>query len=319
MSASWRWIADLPAALVTALAGVLVAAPAAPSVLGLLLVPAASLALLAAPAPPLAAQESVEIRVPGAGVLQELVLRDGSVLFGRVIEAGDPLVFERASGQLIEFSHADVREISEARGRFVGGEFWRDDPNRTRLFFGTTARMLESGEGSFSVFEILFPILAQGVHDRVTVAGGTSLFMYGWDDHPFWFAPKVGIASTERFDLAAGVLAFFTTGSSESIGLLYGIASLGEPDQAVHVGAGWGYDRGGLASRPAVMLGGELRVSPMVKLLTENYLFPSDGGIASAGFRFFGERLSADIGLAAPMDAGDFFVFPVLNFSWNWF
>ena len=37
-------------------------------------------------------------------------------------------------------------------------------------------------------------------------------------------------------------------------------------------------------------------------------------GRAHRGVRFFGERLSADLGLAVPLGAGELFAFPVVNF-----
>ena len=54
-----------------------------------------------------------------------------------------------------------------------------------------------------------------------------------------------------------------------------------------------------------------------MKLITENYLFPGGVGLISVGPRFFGERLSADLGLAMPVGADDIFVFPLVNFTWN--
>ncbi len=269
----------------------------------------------------LAAQEpAAPVVVPAEGVTQELVLRDGSTLFGRVIETGDPFRFRLASGQVLEFRLADVRRISVARGRVVDGDFWRDDPNRTRLFFGPTARTLPAGDGYLSVFQLFFPIVAVAATDRVIVSGGTPLvFFSGEQGRPFWFAPKVGIIQGERFELAAGVLALFGGGSAESAGIVYGVSSFGDPDGGLHVGVGWGYDRGEMGDRPALMLGGERRVAPAVKVMTENYLFPSGGGVLSGGVRFFGERLSADLGLASPQgDIRGTVVLPVVNFSWSW-
>ncbi len=52
-----------------------------------------------------------------------------------------------------------------------------------------------------------------------------------------------------------------------------------------------------------------------LKLVTENYVFEG-GGIISAGVRFMGRRLSADLGLATPLGADEFFVFPMVNFVW---
>ena len=51
-------------------------------------------------------------------------------------------------------------------------------------------------------------------------------------------------------------------------------------------------------------------------MVSEIYAFQG-AGIASAGVRFLGERLSADLGLAVPLGAGEAFVFPVVNFVWK--
>jgi hypothetical protein len=71
------------------------------------------------------------------------------------------------------------------------------------------------------------------------------------------------------------------------------------------------------------MLGGELRAGRSTKLITENYLIPGfDGGqgsILSGGIRFFGEQLSADLGIAvSPTDCeGDFCWIPLVNFVYS--
>jgi hypothetical protein len=36
--------------------------------------------------------------------------------------------------------------------------------------------------------------------------------------------------------------------------------------------------------------------------------------VVSPGLRFFGERISADLALAVPIGADEFFAFPVINF-----
>jgi hypothetical protein len=51
-----------------------------------------------------------------------------------------------------------------------------------------------------------------------------------------------------------------------------------------------------------------------LKLITENYVWKEGHGVASAGVRFFGERLSADLALAIPIGVEEIFVFPVVNF-----
>lgn len=270
------------------------------------------------PSTALHAQE-VRVQIPPEGATQLLQLRDGSTLYGRVVATGDPFRFRLVSGQELQVAVADVRRLALTRGEAVDGEFWFADPNRTRLFFGPTGHVLDAGDGYVSVFELIFPIVAFGVTDHVTMAAGTPLIFGGLESRPFWFAPRVAIRKGEDLALSAGVLAFVSTESTESVGILYSSATMGGPRQSVHLGIGYGYDRGGLASSPAIMVGGEMRTTRNIKLMTENYLFPGEGGIVSGGIRFMGERLSAEVGLASPVGSGSsFFAFPLVSFTWSW-
>ena len=62
------------------------------------------------------------------------------------------------------------------------------------------------------------------------------------------------------------------------------------------------------------MIGGERQVRRNLKLITENYVWKDGNGVASAGVRFFGDRLSADLALGIPIGTDTFLAFPVLNF-----
>ena len=74
--------------------------------------------------------------IPNGLKVQELTLRDGSVLYGRVTKLGDPFTFLLLSGAEMVVSPTQVRSLTGAEGQVVDGEFWREDPNQTRLFFG---------------------------------------------------------------------------------------------------------------------------------------------------------------------------------------
>ncbi len=270
---------------------------------------------LLAPAPAVAQEPPVEIRVATPGEVQEVVLRDGSVLYGQVLAAGDTITFRLLSGVEMHFSGNQVRSIRTATGDVVDGEYWPPDPNRTRLFFGPTARGLPKGEGYLAVYEIIMPFLGVALSDRFILAGGTPLLFGGGGSRPFWLAPKLTVLDTGRTQAALGVLAFAV--EDHSAGVIYGVMTRGSAQQSATVGLGYGYVDDDLAEKPAVMLGGEIRVGRRTKLVTENYLFPGGVGLLSLGPRFFGERLSADLGLALPVGDDDFFVFPLINFVWN--
>jgi hypothetical protein len=263
-----------------------------------------------------AAQERpLEIQVTPEDQLVEIVLTDGSTLVGRVVEAGDPFRFTLVSGVEMNIPVANVRSIARAEGMVEEGEYYRTDPNRTRLFFGPTARTLPSGQGYLAVYEIFMPFVGVAITDRFIMAAGTPLIFDDDWDRPFWVAPKLKVFDSGKTQGAVGVLAVGV--EEDTFGLLYGVLTRGDEKGSFTLGMGYGFENSDLSDKPFLMIGGEARGSQRVKFVTENYIIPGEGGLLSAGPRFFGEKLSADLGLVLPIGADDFVVFPLVNFVYN--
>ena len=245
--------------------------------------------------------------------LYELVLRDGSRIFGTIqSESDDQIVLRTTAGATVTASRGDIVSLRLVKGRMERGEFLRPDLHRTRLFFAPTARSLDQGEVSFGVFQFVAPFVQVGVTDRISMGGGTPL-LFGIDewDRPFWITPKVQLVKTPGAQAAAGLLHVFDT-DGDRAGIAYGVGTFGNDDNALTTGAGVAYagdDRGWI-----VMVGGEGRLTNNIKVMTENYVWKGGTGIVSGGVRFFGERLSADLALAIPVGVDDFIAFPVVNF-----
>ena len=253
-----------------------------------------------------------------AGDIYELVLRDGSRVYG-IVEKDTPeqVVVRTVSGVVVTAPRANIVVLKRVKGRVVGGEFQRTDPTATRLFFAPTARSLKRGEAYLGVYEIFMPTLQVGVTDHISLGGGTPLIFFegeGWD-RPFWITPKVQLFDSDRVQLAAGVFqGFDLEGNGGGIG--YGVATIGSHSASFTGGAGIAYANDGGRSF-VVMLGGDRQISRNVKLITENYFWKGGDGIVSFGFRFFGEQLSADLGLALPVGSEFVFAFPVVNFVYS--
>jgi hypothetical protein len=254
---------------------------------------------------------------PAARETQELRLRDGSVMFGTV-ERMEPeeIVFRTVGGVDVRVPRTDIVSLRKTRGEVVDGAFYPRDPNATRLLFAPTGRSLARGEGYVGVYEIFMPFVQVGLTDRISVGGGTPL-IFGIDegDRPFWLTPKVQIVRRPRLQAAAGILHITVPGEG-STGIAYGVVTSGGADVAVTVGAGVGYVRSdGESNATAIfMLGGERRVHRGLKLVTENYIWQGGDGIISGAIRFYGERLSADLGLFMPLGVDAFVVAPIVNF-----
>lgn len=286
------------------------------------------LALLA----PVSAQDPPPASVPTAAkpaprdTVVEVRLRDGSVLYGRVVEeTPERIVVVTVNGVRLEVPRAQVESLRVSAGRAVEGAFWAEDPNSTRLFFTSTARPLKKGDGYVSSFMLFLPLVAYGVTDRLTIAGGTPILpeLFG---RMWYFAPKYTVAKRERSAFAVGALGFVLPedfADNGSVGIMYGAGTWGSRDRAITAGAGWGYvwasGTSGVSNDPVIMLGGETRVSRRVKLITENWMFTSGQteGFVSGGVRFIGDRLSADLGVGGFTGTDGGCCFPLVNFVYN--
>ena len=277
--------------------------------LALVLHPCAADALavsVQAAAPPIAATP--------AGVTVELVLRDGTHAYGRVatIEAGT-ITFTTTAGAVIKVPAAEIVSVHPVKGTVVNGDFRREDPNPTRLFFGPTARSLKQGTAYAGVYEIVLPFVQVGLTDRISVGAGTPLIFGDGSAHPFWITPKVQLYSGKAAQASVGVMHFLNVGDG-SLGIAYVVATRGSTDAAVTGGVGYAYDRTYDSRNGAavVMIGGERRVTRGMKILTENYIF-NGGGIVTGGIRWMGERFSADLAMVVPTDGSSTIAFPLVN------
>lgn len=281
------------------------------------LVPA--LAFAQRPAPP-----GPVLVVADSGVVQRLQLRDGSELVGRIVTVGDSTVQFQSSLGTTTIRSADILSVQVERGGGVrNGRYYFPNPNATRLIFAPTGRMLEQGEGYFSDYWIFFPGISVGLSNNFSIGGGMSIFpSVDLGDQLLYFTPKVGVARSEKFNAAVGALFVslptFDDGNATA-GMLYGVGTWGDLDNSFTTGLGYGFANGDMASSPALLVGGEARVSPRLSLVTENYLIPGGTMLLGGGLRFMGRGLSVDFSLfsAAGEDGGGCCL-PFLGFVYSW-
>jgi hypothetical protein len=253
---------------------------------------------------PIGAQTRPDIRsrlhVADSTQLQVLTLRDGSTLIGRISAIGaDSLTVDASVGRfsLAIASVTGVQYVSA--DRMKGGEYWFPNPNSTRLFFAPSARMLEQGDGYVSDYEVFFPGVAYGVTDNVSIGGGVSLIPAGLDDQLFYVTPKIGGEVRRNVNLAVGALVVGGIPDEATVGIVYGVGTFGPPDASITAGLGYGFAGTTVARNPVAMVGGELRVSRHVALVTENYIIPDThvNPLYSYGVRLMGEKLTVDLAL----------------------
>ncbi len=240
--------------------------------------------------------------------LVSITLNDGTTLRGRIVqEDADTISMVTLGGLAVKIPRSSVVSIERIRGRVVGGQFYRSDPNYSRLLLSPTGRPLRKGEGYFSDFYIVLPGIAYGLTDNVSVLAGVSLIPgLGLNEQLFYVAPRIGTQASDAVAVSAGVLYMTLLEEGISGGIVFGVGTFGEEDKSFTVGIGLPYlkEKGQefqFGENPILMLGGNVRLSGSIALISENWLILGDNfDLGQQPFtlalRFFGERIAVDLG-----------------------
>ena len=185
--------------------------------------------------------------------IHKIHLKDGSVLVGNIQSENDSLLtFKTLANIELSIAKDQILKRETTSGTFIRGEFWRRDPNRTRLLFAPTARPLEAGQGYISFYEIFFPFVAVGITDFLAISGGMSLFP-GTSSQLLYVAPKITPVHLEKFDLSAGALYISIPEEVEDAGIAYGVTTYGTEKASFTFGLGWGFTTGEMENKPIIV------------------------------------------------------------------
>jgi len=240
--------------------------------------------------------------------LVSISLKDGTTLKGSIVQEDEVSITVVTIGGLeVNVPKSSVVSTKPIRGRVAEGVFYRFDPNYSRLMFAPTGRPLRKGEGYFSDYYVCFPGISYGVTDQLSLMVGVSIVPgLGLTEQLRYVAPRIGIQTSDDFAVSAGVL-YVSVGGEFSAGIAFAVGSIGQQDKSFTAGMGLGYvkeEEGEFefAEHPILMLGGNVRLSDSVALVSENWFITGqdfDLGKQPFGIaiRFFGDRIAADVGL----------------------
>lgn len=239
-----------------------------------------------------------------------VALKDGSTLVGRIVAQDETsLTFATRGGLETRIERTLVASVRDLEpGERV------PDPNYSRLMLAPSARPLAKGDGYFSDHYVLFPGFGYGLTDHWTVGGGASVIPgVRLDEQLFYGLTQVGGQVGRNVHLAGGALYAAAGGEDFGVGMVYGLGTFGTPDRSLTLGVGWpglheGVQSFRMADRPIVLLGGTVRVSRRVALVSENWIIPGEPlssqplGLA---VRLISGRLSVDVGVIVVGDVLD--------------
>jgi len=239
--------------------------------------------------------------------LVSVALIDGTTLTGRIVsESDDHITILTPAGLSATLPRSSIVSLTPVRGRLVAGVYQRHDPNYSRLMFAPTGRPLRQGDGYLSDYYVFFPGVSYGVTGRLSVTAGLSIFPgASLDQQILTLAPRYGLYVDDELAVSVGTL-YMTVPGEGSVGIAFAVGSMGPPDKCLTVGIGMGYGKESghpvnWADHPIILVGGNVRLSNSVALVSENWFITGEGlGLdqqpLAIAVRFFGERLAVDVG-----------------------
>lgn len=256
-------------------------------------------------------------------------LKDGTILKGKVLKQDASFfLIESTSGLEVRVPFDKILSHKFVIQGSAEDKFTRSDPNYSRLMFGPTGRPLSEGEGYFSDYYIFFPGVSYGFTDNFTLMAGFSIIPgASFNEQLKFISPKIGIRSSEEFAMSVGAL-YMTVAGEFAAGIAYGVATFGNIDKSLTTGIGFGFSKEegeslNWADTPIIMLGGNIRLSNSIALVSENWIIlDNEIGLENQPFglalRFFGDRVAVDAGFiitAEVLKHG--FPVPWLSFVYN--
>jgi hypothetical protein len=243
---------------------------------------------------------------------------DGNEFLGIIIfEDLDSIQFKTQSFGVVTIQKRNLKKMTKVEEKqMVKGEYWFENPQSTRYFFGTNGYSLRAGEGYYQNVWILFNQVAIGITDNLSIGAGiVPLFFFAGTSTPVWITPRFSIpVSKDQFNIGGGALIGTVIGENNSgFGVIYGNATIGSRNKNLNVGLGWGYaGSGGLAKSPTITLSSMIRTGKRGYFITENYYIDTGDEkiiLISAGGRRIIKRVSLDFGLIIPFVTGqDIFI-----------
>lgn len=249
-------------------------------------------------------------------VVYRIVTTDGNTFIGTLVSENDQEVtLQTDQVGRITIQRSNIKMMEEIDPRHIkDGEYWHANPHSTRYLFSTNAIGLEKGRGYYQNTWIFFNNVNYGVTNNFSIGGGfVPSFLWGASEVPVWLIPKLSIpVSKDKFHVAVGGLFGGLLGAENGgLGMAYGTATVGNRDNNLTLGIGYGYADGNWADIPLINLNGMYRLNKTLYFISENYFLTVGGetsGLISGAIRWAPENFALDLGLISSTEAGGGFI-----------
>lgn len=258
-------------------------------------------------------------------IIWQMTMIDDNEFVGHILsETEATLEFKTATVSIIILQKDQIKRQERLLSNdSTNGLLWAENRMAYRYFLRNSGYNLKKGEAVYQNAWILINNIDVGITDNFSIGFGTvPLFLFGAGTSPIWLTPRVSIPlKSNKVNLGFGALVGTTVGNdfdNTSFGFGFGNVTLGDKNQNITMGMGYGFADGEFASRPTFSLAGMLRTGKRGYLISENYIISTGFEtivVLSLGGRFTGKRITLDYGGYFVPNLGTFAIAPWLSVS----
>lgn len=252
----------------------------------------------------------------------EVLLRDGNLLVGRILEERDDVVvFETQSLGRIEIPRSDIAKIGHGAERTSA----ISDPDFNSIMFCPTPQTFARGDAYFRDFELFFLNFGYSFTDNFDLSIGT-LFPISAELVMLSVGGKLRLLDRSEEPLGIALIGSATKIEDIEFGSLGVVIGSGDARSSANLAVFRAFDDDG-DGNTVLLIGVDRQISRRSKFFAEygnsSELFDDDDdfhGFLNVGFRIFGESHSFSISGFRPLvdDSGSFVAFPMIAFSNHW-
>ncbi|MBX2928887.1 MAG: hypothetical protein KF852_13715 [Saprospiraceae bacterium] len=268
------------------------------------------------------------------GVMLRVEMKDGNVIVGRRLAmTEDDLILDTPAYGKLSIPLDDIREIREIPERdVVGGNYWHYNYAANQNFVSPNAFGLRKNEWQYHNFMLAFNQLSYGITDKLSIHAATELIspIVSFSEQEFggpgyMIRPHYTFTvHPEKVAIGAGVTLIGVPFSEKfmDVAAPYVVVNLGNRNTYANISAGWAFGKRDnffffepQRSSPLMLsAGGTVRLSKLVSLTTENWLWSNTFEnlfMNTLGVALSGERVTWRIGLVGFGDSFGYFVAPI--------
>ena len=255
----------------------------------------------------------------------QITMMDDNEFIGHILEETETIIeFKTATIGIITLRKDQIKRREKLRSDgSTNGLLWAENRMAYRYFIRNSGYNLKKGEAVYQNAWILVNNLDVGLTDNFSIGLGTvPIFLFGGGTSPIWLTPRLSIpVEADKVNLGVGALVGTTVGNdfdNSSFGFGFGNVTLGDRNQNITLGVGYGFFDGEFADRPTFNVSGMLRTGKRSYLISENYIISAGNETIvalSLGGRFTGKRIVLDYGGYFVPNLGTFAIAPWLSVS----